>query len=100
MVRAGWPGRARTHRSAQRGARPDPARRVHRVVADDRGRRSVMMTTSIDWREYLAAFHGTRPGITEKVLAACVGDPYGWLVDAIPASARRGVAPAAGHGPR
>jgi SAM-dependent methyltransferase len=41
------------------------------------------------WDDYLASFHGERAGITETILGrACAddgSDPYGWLLDALPA---------------
>jgi SAM-dependent methyltransferase len=40
------------------------------------------------WNGYLATFHTERPGITEAILGRSrsddVGDPYDWLIDALP----------------
>ncbi|MEV2278102.1 class I SAM-dependent methyltransferase [Nocardiopsis sp. NPDC049922] len=33
------------------------------------------------WTDYLACFHGERPGVTERLLALAGADPYAWLVD-------------------
>lgn len=43
------------------------------------------------WQRYLAEFHGDHPGITERVLRHSTGrdgDPYDWLLVAVPASGR------------
>ncbi|GAA1579925.1 class I SAM-dependent methyltransferase [Kribbella sancticallisti] len=41
--------------------------------------------TTVDWRRYLADYHGRRPGITERILGRAIGPhgetPYAWLVD-------------------
>ncbi|MQA16826.1 MAG: methyltransferase domain-containing protein [Pseudonocardiaceae bacterium] len=37
--------------------------------------------TDADWYRYLTAFHGEKPGITERMLSQVAGSPYGWLVE-------------------
>lgn len=34
-----------------------------------------------DWRHYLAAYHETRPGITERLFQQAEGSPYTWLAE-------------------
>lgn len=51
------------------------------------------MTTAeaVNWQEYLDGFHAQHAGITEAMLGRAVdgaSDPYGWLVDAVPAQGR------------
>lgn len=41
-----------------------------------------MTSDNADWSRYLAAFHGRKPGITERVLRR-VHDPYGWLTEPV-----------------
>jgi SAM-dependent methyltransferase len=50
------------------------------------------------WGPYLAAFHAERPGITEAVLGRAAGDPYGWVLEAVPDTGRV-VDVACGSGP-
>ncbi|MEC3975850.1 class I SAM-dependent methyltransferase [Amycolatopsis sp. H20-H5] len=35
------------------------------------------------WQRYLAAFHDSRPAITERLLSRCDRSPYSWLVEPI-----------------
>lgn len=44
-----------------------------------------------NWKPYLSEFHATRPGITEDILSrttSTVGNPYQWLIAAVPQDAR------------
>jgi SAM-dependent methyltransferase len=50
------------------------------------------------WGPYLAGFHAERPGITEAVLGRATGDPYGWVLEALPDEGRV-VDVACGSGP-
>lgn len=52
---------------------------------------SVTCVSGTGWSEYVAGFHARRPGITEQVLRRALGaagDPYDWLVAAVPERAR------------
>lgn len=48
--------------------------------------------SATSWPDYLTGFHADRPGITEGVLsrarAASTGDPYDWLLAAVPVGGR------------
>lgn len=41
------------------------------------------MTARPAWQSYLRRFHVEHAGITETILDACQGDPYGWLIEAV-----------------
>ena len=49
--------------------------------------RPVHAGDNASWRSYLQAFHGERPGITERVLGRCLdaagADPYRWVAAAV-----------------
>lgn len=59
------------------------------------------MRRAFDWGEYLAAFHGARPGITERVLSRTLSgghSPYRWLARAVSPRAHLVVDLACGSG--
>ena len=42
------------------------------------------MTRRFDWPTFLGDYHNRNPSITEQLLQRCPGDPYGWLMAAVP----------------